>query len=204
MERLTDTLDQLPIPERSKDKDFLMPIEGVFSISGRGTVVTGRIEQGQIKINDNIEIIGYNKDLKATCTGLEMFHKEMDNAESGENVGILLRGVKRDNVYKGQVICKVNSIKSAKIFDAKIYILDAEEGGRCKPFYENYKPQFFIRTADVTGSFKFKENISSVMPGDNTLVNITLIESLALNEGLRFTIREGRKTVGTGLIIKIY
>jgi len=180
-----------------------MPIEGVFSISGRGTVVTGRIEQGEIKVNDNVEIVGYDNDLKTTCTGLEMFHKEMDHAESGENVGILLRGVKRDAVYRGQVVAKPSSIKATNNFDAKIYILNKTEGGRHKPFYEDYKPQFFIRTADVTGSFKFKEDMLSVMPGDNAEVNITLIDKLALNVGLRFTIREGRITVGTGLITKL-
>jgi elongation factor Tu len=180
-----------------------MPIEGVFSISGRGTVVTGRIEQGEIKVNDIVEIVGYNNNLKTTCTGLEMFHKEMDQAESGENVGILLRGIKRDAVYRGQVISKIDSIKSTSKFDAKIYILNKAEGGRHKPFYEDYKPQFFIRTADVTGSFKFKEETMSVMPGDNTEVSITLIDELALNVGLRFTIREGRITVGTGLITKL-
>ena len=201
--RLTQLLNDLPIPERSKDKDFLMPIEGVFSISGRGTVVTGRIEQGEIKVNDTVEIVGYDNDLKTTCTGLEMFHKEMDHAESGENVGILLRGVKRDAVYRGQVVAKPSSIKATNNFDAKIYILNKTEGGRHKPFYEDYKPQFFIRTADVTGSFKFKEDMLSVMPGDNAEVNITLIDKLALNVGLRFTIREGRITVGTGLITKL-
>ncbi len=203
IERLTVLLDELEVPARDKDKDFLMPIEGVFSISGRGTVVTGRVEQGSIQVNDNVEIVGYDNDFKTTCTGLEMFHKEMSNAEAGENVGILLRGVKRDSVSRGQVIAAVDTIKSTKTFDAKIYILKKAEGGRHKPFYEDYKPQFFIRTADITGSFKFTDEISSVLPGDSVEVQIELFEKLALNTGLRFTIREGRITVGTGLITKL-
>jgi len=201
--RLTERLDNLEVPTREKDKFFLMPIEGVFSIAGRGTVVTGRVEQGSISVNDNVEIVGYNKDIKTTCTGLEMFHKEMNNAEAGENVGILLRGIKRDSVYRGQVIAKIDSIKSTKKFDAKIYILKKSEGGRHKPFYEDYKPQFFIRTADITGGFKFSENLSAVLPGDSVEVEIKLFEKLAVNTGLRFTIREGRITVGTGLITKL-
>jgi len=197
-------LDKLPVPLRDKDKSFLMPIEGVFSISGRGTVVTGRVEQGQIKINDNVEIIGYKNDIKSTCIGLEMFHKEMSHAEAGENVGILIRGLKRDSVSRGQLVVEPGSIKSATKFDAKIYILKKEEGGRHKPFYEDYKPQFFIRTADITGSFEFKDKNLAVMPGDSAEVTINLIDSLALNTGLRFTIREGRITVGTGIITKLY
>lgn len=203
IERLTNLLDNLPIPTRAKDKPFLMPIEGVFSISGRGTVVTGRIEQGEINVNDNVEILGYNNDIKTTCIGLEMFHKEMVHAEAGENVGILLRGIKRDGVSRGQVITSPNSIKSSTTFEAKIYILKKEEGGRHKPFYEDYKPQFFIRTADITGSFKFKNENEAVMPGDSTEVSITLITPIAINSGLRFTIREGRITVGTGIVTKV-
>lgn len=204
IQRLTNLLDNLPVPIRDKDKPFLMPIEGVFSISGRGTVVTGRVEQGEIKVNDTIDILGYNEDLKTTCTGLEMFHKEMSHAEAGENVGILLRGIKRQGVSRGQVAAALDSIKACSQFDAKIYILKKSEGGRHKPFYEDYKPQFFIRTADITGSFKFKNETVSVMPGDNTEVTINLITPIALNEGLRFTIREGRITVGTGLVTKTY
>lgn len=204
IDRLTKLLDELPVPPRDKDKPFLMPIEGVFSISGRGTVVTGRIEQGVLNVNDSIEILGYGEDLKTTCIGIEMFHKEMNQAEAGENVGILLRGIKRDGVSRGQIASALNSIKASSSFDAKIYILKKSEGGRHKPFYEDYKPQFFIRTADITGSFKFKNDIESVMPGDNTEVTISLISPVALNEGLRFTIREGRITVGTGLVTKIH
>lgn len=203
IDRLTSLLDNLDIPPRDKDKPFLMPIEGVFSISGRGTVITGRIEQGNIKINDSVEILGYNENIKTTCIGLEMFHKEMTYAEAGENIGILLRGIKRNGVSRGQVVSAVDSIKAYKNFEAKIYILKKAEGGRHKPFYEDYKPQFFIRTADITGSFKFKENTESVMPGDNTEVSIELITPIALNVGLRFTIREGRITVGTGLVTKL-
>lgn len=204
VERLIQLLDNLPIPERKSDKPFLMPIEGVFSISGRGTVITGRIEQGKINLNDEVDIIGYNKDLKSTCIGIEMFHNAMEVAECGENVGLLLRGVKRPSINRGQVAVEANSIQASSCLDAKIYILKKEEGGRHKPFYQDYRPQFFIRTADITGSFNFKEKISSVLPGDTVEVQINLIDKLALNEGLRFTIREGRITVGTGIITKLY
>lgn len=201
---LIDAIDNvIPQPQRLIDKPFLMPIEGVFSISGRGTVVTGRIEQGELKLNDEVEILGIIPSVKTTCTGIEMFHKEMDSAEAGENVGALLRGVKRNSVLKGQVLAKPNTVAAVKSFDAKIYILTKQEGGRHTPFYADYKPQFFIRTADVTGSFLLKNNIEAVLPGDTVEVTINLLAPLALQEGLRFTMREGQITVGTGIISKV-
>lgn len=196
--------DFIPQPQRSIDKPFLMPIEGVFSISGRGTVVTGRIEQGMLKLNEEIEILGILPTTKTTCIGIEMFHKEMDVAEAGENVGILLRGIKRTAVIKGQVLAKPNSVIVTKSFDAKIYVLSKKEGGRHTPFYQDYKPQFFIRTADITGSFIFKNDVQTVMPGDTIEVTVNLISSVAVQEGLRFTLREGLITVGTGIISKLH
>lgn len=196
--------DYIPQPQRSIDKPFLMPIEGVFSISGRGTVVTGRIEQGILKLNEEIEILGILPTTKTTCIGIEMFHKEMDVAEAGENVGILLRGIKRTAVIKGQVLAKPNSVIVTKSFDAKIYVLSKKEGGRHTPFYQDYKPQFFIRTADITGSFVFKNDVQTVMPGDTIEVTVNLISSVAVQEGLRFTLREGLITVGTGIISKLH
>jgi elongation factor Tu len=205
IEKLIKAIDTaIPQPLRSKEKPFLMPIEGVFSISGRGTVVTGRIEQGQIKLNEEVEILGLIPTVKTTCTGIEMFHKEMELAEAGENVGILLRGIKRTAVIKGQVLSKPGSISAITKFDAKIYVLTKQEGGRHTPFYADYKPQFFIRTADVTGAFTFKNNVEAVLPGDTVEVTITLIAPVALQEGLRFTMREGQITVGTGIISKLY
>jgi len=196
--------DFIPQPQRSKDKAFLMPIESVFSISGRGTVVTGRIEQGSLKLNEDVEILGLLPTNKTTCIGIEMFHKEMELAEAGENVGILLRGIKRNAVVKGQVLAKPGSVTVTKSFDAKIYILTKKEGGRHTPFYQDYKPQFFIRTADVTGSFVLKNNVQAVLPGDTIEVTVNLISMLALQEGLRFTMREGLLTIGTGIISKLY
>lgn len=205
IEALIEAIDNsIPQPIRQKDKPFLMPIEGVFSISGRGTVVTGRIEQGILKLNEDIEIIGLVPTVKTTCTGIEMFHKELDAAEAGENVGILLRGVKRNSVSRGQVLSKPGSITAVKTFDAKIYVLTKQEGGRHTPFFEDYKPQFFIRTADVTGSFKLKNDVEAVLPGDTVEVTINLIAPIALQEGLRFTMREGQITVGTGIISKLH
>jgi elongation factor Tu len=202
--KLIDAIDTcIPQPVRSKDKSFLMPIEGVFSISGRGTVVTGRIEQGQIKLNEEVEILGLSSPVKTTCIGIEMFHKEMELAEAGENVGILLRGIKRSSVMRGQVLAKPGSVPVVNSFDAKIYVLTKQEGGRHTPFYSDYKPQFFIRTADVTGSFTFKNNVEAVLPGDTVEVVVNLIAPVALQEGLRFTIREGQITVGTGIISKL-
>jgi elongation factor Tu len=205
IEKLITAIDtSIPQPLRSKEKPFLMPIEGVFSISGRGTVVTGRIEQGQIKLNEEVEIIGLIPTVKTTCTGIEMFHKEMELAEAGENVGILLRGVKRTSVLKGQVLSKPGSVSAVSKFEAKIYVLTKQEGGRHTPFFADYKPQFFIRTADVTGAFTFKNSIEAVLPGDTVEVNVTLIAPVALQEGLRFTMREGQITVGTGIISKLF
>lgn len=204
IEALINAIDNsIPQPARSKDKPFLMPIEGVFSISGRGTVVTGRIEQGQLKLNEEVEILGLIPTIKTTCTGIEMFHKEMELAEAGENVGVLLRGVKRNAVVRGQVLAKPGSVTAVTSFEAKIYVLTKQEGGRHTPFYADYKPQFFIRTADVTGSFKLKNNIEAVLPGDTVEVSVTLIAPVALQEGLRFTMREGQITVGTGIISKL-
>lgn len=205
IEALIEAIDTaIPQPVRQKDKPFLMPIESVFSISGRGTVVTGRIEQGQIKLNEDVEIIGLIPTVKTTCTGIEMFNKEMELAEAGENVGVLLRGVKRTAVLRGQVLSKPGAVTAVTSFDAKIYVLTKQEGGRHTPFYGDYRPQFFIRTADVTGSFKLKNDIEAVLPGDTVEVVITLISPVALQEGLRFTMREGKITVGTGIISKLH
>jgi elongation factor Tu len=205
VEALINAIDTyIPQPQRATEKSFLMPIEGVFSISGRGTVVTGRIEQGILKLNEEVEILGILPTNKTTCIGIEMFHKEMDTAEAGENVGILLRGVKRTAVVKGQVLAKPNTVTVTRSFDAKIYILSKKEGGRHTPFYQDYKPQFFIRTADVTGSFVLKNDVQAVMPGDTVEVTVNLISPLALQEGLRFTLREGLITVGTGIISKLH
>ncbi len=202
--KLIDAIDTyIPQPKRLKDKPFLMPIEGVFSISGRGTVVTGRIEYGIIKLNEEIEILGLLPTSKTTCIGIEMFHKEMELAEAGENVGILLRSIKRTAVVRGQVLAKPGSILVTTSFDAKIYILTKQEGGRHTPFFRDYKPQFFIRTADITGSFILKNNVEAVLPGDTVEVTVNLISSIALQEGLRFTMREGLITVGTGIISKL-
>jgi len=195
--------DFIPQPQRSKDKSFLMPIESVFSISGRGTVVTGRIEQGLLKLNEEVEILGLLPVAKTACIGIEMFHKEMEIAEAGENVGILLRGIKRTAVIKGQILAKPGTVVVTRSFDAKIYILTKKEGGRHTPFYQDYKPQFFIRTADVTGSFILKNNVQAVLPGDTIEVTINLISMLGLQEGLRFTMREGLLTIGTGIISKL-
>jgi len=204
IEALITAIDAIPQPQRSKDKPFLMPIEGVFSISGRGTVVTGRIEQGLIKLNEDVEILGVLPLTKTTCIGIEMFHKEMELAEAGENVGILVRGIKRNSVVRGQILAKPGSVAVTTSFDAKIYVLTKQEGGRHTPFYEDYKPQFFIRTADVTGSFKLKNNVEAVLPGDTVEVTVNLIVPIALQDGLRFTIREGQITVGTGIISKLH
>ena len=205
IEKLIDLIDtKIPQPKRLKDKPFLMPIESVFSISGRGTVVTGRVEQGELKLNEELEILGLIPTIKTTCTGIEMFHKEMDIAEAGENVGILLRGVKRNAIIRGQVLAKPNSVNAVNSFDAKIYILTKDEGGRHTPFFEDYRPQFFIRTADVTGSFKLYNDVQAVMPGDTVEVKVQLISPVAVEEGLRFTMREGQITVGTGIISKLH
>jgi len=195
--------DNIPEPVRDLDKDFLMPIEDVFSISGRGTVVTGRIEQGKLNVGDSLEVIGFNKDLKTTCTGVEMFKKLLDYGMAGDNVGALLRGVNRDDISRGQVLAKPGSVSTGSKFEAEIYALNKDEGGRHTPFMSNYRPQFFLRTADVTGDVKLKEGTEMIMPGDNATVDVELITPIPIETGLRFNMREGGRTVGTGIVTKI-
>lgn len=193
----------VPQPKRSLDRPFLMPVEDVFSISGRGTVVTGRIEQGQIRIGDNLDIIGFGKTSKTTCTGIEMFHKLLEHGEAGDNVGLLLRGIDRDTVQRGQVVCQAGTVQPHTKFEAKVYILTKEEGGRHKSFLNNYRPQFFFRTADVTGSITLDPSVEMVNPGDNVNFTVELITPLAMEEGIRFAMREGGKTIGAGIVSKI-
>ncbi|HRF56218.1 MAG TPA: elongation factor Tu [Campylobacterales bacterium] len=193
----------IPTPERDKDKPFLMPVEDVFSISGRGTVVTGRIERGTIKLAEEIEIVGLRDVQKTTVTGIEMFHKEMDLGEAGDNCGLLLRGIKKEDVERGMVLCKPKSILPHTEFEAEIYVLSKNEGGRHTPFFAGYRPQFYIRTTDVTGSITLPEGVEMVMPGDNVKVSAKLIAPIAIEEGTRFAIREGGKTVGAGVVAKI-
>jgi elongation factor Tu len=202
---LMDAIDTyIPQPERDIDKPFLMPVEDVFTITGRGTVVTGRIERGVLKINAEIEIVGIkDKSSKTTVTGIEMFRKLLDEGRAGENVGLLLRGTKREDVERGQVICKPGSITPHTEFDANVYILSKEEGGRHTPFYDNYRPQFYFRTTDVTGVVHLPEGTEMVMPGDNTEMKVDLIQPIAMEEGLKFAIREGGRTVGAGRVTKI-
>ena len=195
--------DYIPQPERPKDKPFLMPVEDVFSISGRGTVVTGRIERGIVKVGEEVEIVGIRPVQKTTCTGVEMFRKLLDQGEAGDNVGILLRGTKREDVERGQVLCKPGSITPHTKFMAEAYILTKEEGGRHTPFFTNYRPQFYFRTTDVTGIVKLKEGVEMVMPGDNAELEVELITPIAMEEKLRFAIREGGRTVGAGVVAKI-
>jgi elongation factor Tu len=195
--------DYIPQPERPKDLPFLMPVEDVFSISGRGTVVTGRIERGIVKVGDEVEIVGIRPVQKTTCTGVEMFRKLLDQGEAGDNVGVLLRGTKREEVERGQVLCKPGSITPHTKFTAEVYILNKDEGGRHTPFFTNYRPQFYFRTTDVTGIVKLKEGVEMVMPGDNVELNIELITPIAMDQGLRFAIREGGRTVGSGVVSKI-
>ncbi len=202
--RLLDAMDDyFPEPERETDKPFLMPIEDVFSISGRGTVVTGRIERGVVKVGEEIEIIGIRPTVKTTCTGVEMFRKLLDQGQAGDNVGVLLRGTKRDDVERGQVLAKPGSIKPHTKFEAEVYILSKEEGGRHTPFFKGYRPQFYFRTTDVTGSVDLPEGTEMVMPGDNVNMVVSLIAPIAMEEGLRFAIREGGRTVGAGVVAKI-
>jgi len=202
--KLVASMDEyFSIPERDIQKPFLMPIEDVFSISGRGTVVTGRIERGEIKVGEEIEIVGIKDPMKTTCTGVEMFRKLLDSGQAGDNVGILLRGIKREEVERGQVLAKTGTITPHTKFEAKVYILSKEEGGRHTPFFKGYKPQFYFRTTDVTGEVKLPENIEMVMPGDNIKINIILISPIAMEEGLHFAIREGGKTVGAGIVSKV-
>ena len=195
--------EYIPQPERPKDLPFLMPVEDVFSISGRGTVVTGRIEKGVVKVGEEVEIVGIRPVQKTTCTGVEMFRKLLDQGEAGDNVGVLLRGTKREDVERGQVLCKPGSITPHTEFLAEAYILTKEEGGRHTPFFTNYRPQFYFRTTDVTGIIKLKEGVEMIMPGDNAELTVELITPIAMDQGLRFAIREGGRTVGSGVVSKI-
>ncbi|WP_341643561.1 elongation factor Tu [Thauera sp. SDU_THAU2] len=202
--RLADALDSyIPTPERAIDKPFLLPIEDVFSISGRGTVVTGRVERGVVKVGEEIEIVGIKPTVKTTCTGVEMFRKLLDQGQAGDNVGVLLRGTKREDVERGQVLCKPGSITPHTHFTGEIYVLSKEEGGRHTPFFNNYRPQFYFRTTDVTGSIELPEGTEMVMPGDNVSITVKLIAPIAMEEGLRFAIREGGRTVGAGVVAKV-
>src|SRR6266404_530455 len=195
--------DFIPDPISETDKPFLMPVEDVFSIKGRGTIVTGRVERGTLKVNEEIEIIGLKATTKSVVTGLEMFRKTLDFTEAGDNVGVLLRGIEKEDIQRGQVLAKPGSVTPHTEFEAEVYILSKEEGGRHTPFFTGYKPQFYVRTADVTGEATLPEGIEMVMPGDNAKMKVKLIVPVAMEEGLRFAIREGSKTVGAGVIIKI-
>ncbi len=204
IEALMEAVDSyIPTPQRETDKPFLMPVEDVFSISGRGTVVTGRIERGLIKLGEEIEIVGLRDIQKTTVTGIEMFHKEMDQGEAGDNAGLLLRGIKKEDVERGMVLCKPKSIAPHTEFEGEIYVLSKSEGGRHTPFFAGYRPQFYIRTTDVTGTIQLPEGVEMVMPGDNLKINAKLIAPIAIEEGTRFAIREGGKTVGAGVVTKI-
>ncbi|MDT3706795.1 MAG: elongation factor Tu [Thiobacillus sp.] len=202
--KLAEALDSyIPEPERAIDRPFLMPVEDVFSISGRGTVVTGRVERGIIKVGEEIEIVGIKPTQKTTCTGVEMFRKLLDQGQAGDNVGVLLRGTKREEVERGQVLAKPGSIKPHTKFSAEIYVLSKDEGGRHTPFFNGYRPQFYFRTTDVTGSIELPAGTEMVMPGDNVSIKVSLIQPIAMDEGLRFAIREGGRTVGAGVVAKI-
>ncbi|WP_285615421.1 EF-Tu/IF-2/RF-3 family GTPase, partial [Hydrogenophilus thermoluteolus] len=202
--KLAETLDSyIPTPERDIDKPFLLPIEDVFSISGRGTVVTGRIERGTVKVGDEVEIVGLRPTQKTTVTGVEMFRKLLDEGRAGDNVGVLLRGTKREEVERGQVLAKPGTITPHTHFECEVYVLTKEEGGRHTPFFSNYRPQFYFRTTDVTGSIELPEGVEMVMPGDNVKLTVKLIAPIAMEEGLRFAIREGGRTVGAGVVSKI-
>jgi elongation factor Tu len=202
--KLADALDSyIPTPKRAVDQPFLMPIEDVFSISGRGTVVTGRIERGIVKVGEEIEIVGIKPTVKTVCTGVEMFRKLLDEGQAGDNVGVLLRGTKREDVERGQVLAKPGSITPHTKFEAEVYVLSKEEGGRHTPFFNGYRPQFYFRTTDVTGSVVLPEGTEMVMPGDNIKMVVTLIAPIAMDQGLRFAIREGGKTVGAGVVAKV-
>ena len=201
---LADALDSyIPTPERAVDGAFLMPVEDVFSISGRGTVVTGRVERGIIKVGEEIEIVGIKETAKTTCTGVEMFRKLLDQGQAGDNIGVLLRGTKREEVERGQVLAKPGSIKPHLNFEGEVYVLSKEEGGRHTPFFNNYRPQFYFRTTDVTGAIELPKDKEMVMPGDNVSISVKLISPIAMEEGLRFAIREGGRTVGAGVVSKI-
>jgi elongation factor Tu len=203
--KLLDEMDAyIPEPERDTDKPFLLPIEDVFSISGRGTVVTGRVERGVVKVGEEIEIVGIKDTVTTTCTGVEMFRKLLDEGRAGDNVGVLLRGTKRDDVERGQVLAHKGTITPHTVFEAEVYILSKEEGGRHTPFFKGYRPQFYFRTTDVTGACELPEGIEMVMPGDNVQMKVSLIAPIAMEEGLRFAIREGGRTVGAGVVAKIF
>ena len=204
IEKLIEAMDaHIPMPERPIDGKFIMPIEDVFSISGRGTVVTGRIERGQVNVGDEIEIVGIRDTAKTTCTGVEMFRKLLDSGQAGDNVGVLLRGTKREEVERGQVLCVPGSVKPHTKFECEIYVLSKDEGGRHTPFFANYRPQFYFRTTDVTGAIELPKDVEMVMPGDNVKIKVELITPIAMEEGLKFAIREGGKTVGAGVVAKI-
>jgi elongation factor Tu len=204
VEKLVKALDEyIPVPKRAVEGAFLMPVEDVFSIAGRGTVVTGRIERGIVKINDEVEIVGIRPTQKTTCTGVEMFRKLLDEGQAGDNVGVLLRGTKREEVERGQVLCKPGSITPHTKFEAEVYVLSKEEGGRHTPFFKGYRPQFYFRTTDVTGAVELPEGTEMVMPGDNIKIVVELIAPIAMEQGLRFAIREGGKTVGAGVVAKV-
>jgi elongation factor Tu len=204
VKKLVEALDAyIPEPVRAIDQPFLMPVEDVFSISGRGTVVTGRVERGVIKVGEEIQIVGLKETTKTTCTGVEMFRKLLDEGRAGENVGVLLRGTKRDEVERGQVLCKPGSVTPHTKFEAEVYVLSKDEGGRHTPFFKGYRPQFYFRTTDVTGACELPEGVEMVMPGDNIQMSVTLIHPIAMEEGLRFAIREGGRTVGAGVVAKI-
>ncbi len=204
VEKLMEAVDShIPMPERLVDKDFLMPVEDVFSITGRGTVATGRIERGVTNTGDAVEILGFGKNMKSTVTGVEMFRKILDRGEAGDNVGILLRGVEKDDIRRGMVICKPGTVKPHSKFKAEVYVLSKEEGGRHTPFFNNYRPQFYLRTTDVTGEIKLPDGVEMVMPGDNISIEVELINAVAMEKGLRFAIREGGRTVGAGQVTDI-
>jgi elongation factor Tu len=201
---LMDAVDSyVPEPTRELDKPFLMPIEDVFSITGRGTVVTGKVEQGIVHVGDEIEIVGIKPTTKTTCTGVEMFRKLLDQGQAGDNIGVLLRGTKKEDVERGQVLAKPGSITPHTHFEAQVYVLTKEEGGRHKPFFSNYRPQFYFRTTDITGSIELPDGVEMCMPGDNTLMTVELINPIAMDAGIRFAIREGGRTVGSGRVTKI-
>jgi len=202
--KLIAAMDEyIPVPERPVDMPFLLPIEDVFSISGRGTVVTGRVERGIVKVGEEVEIVGIRDTVKTTCTGVEMFRKLLDEGRAGDNVGVLLRGTKREDVERGQVLCKPGSVKPHTTFEAEVYVLSKEEGGRHTPFFNNYRPQFYFRTTDVTGAVELPSGVEMVMTGDNIKITVKLINPIAMEEGLRFAIREGGRTVGAGVVAKI-
>jgi elongation factor Tu len=202
--KLLAAMDEyIPLPERPVEQPFLLPIEDVFSISGRGTVVTGRVERGKVKVGEEVEIVGLKATQKTTCTGVEMFRKLLDEGRAGDNVGVLLRGTKREEVERGQVLCRPGSVKPHTHFEAEVYVLSKEEGGRHTPFFSNYRPQFYFRTTDVTGAVELPGGTEMVMPGDNIRLVVKLIAPIAMEEGLRFAIREGGRTVGAGVVARI-